>query len=188
MLLIALCVSGANELPPSDYADNSSSIVEILTANDKFDSTTALLTLDETPSVAPAFSHKAEEIIGYASNLLGRPYRRGGKTVKGFDCSGFTSHIFGQFGVRLSASSSTQYLQGESIDIADARPGDLIFFSGRRISTSRVGHVGMIVDVDAATGKVKFIHSATSGGVKYDTYPDDGYYANRYIGTRRVID
>ena len=188
--MMALCTQGGNTLRSADSVDEASSIVEILTANDDYDPTTALLTLDEDSDLgqAPHFSHKAAEIISYASVLLGKPYRSGGKTVKGFDCSGFTSHVFGQFGISLNPSSSAQYLQGEKIDIADARPGDLIFFSGRSSSTSRVGHVGMIVDVDSSTGQVKFIHSASSGGVKYDTYPDGGYYTGRFIGTRRVID
>lgn len=188
--MMALCTQGENTLRSTDSMDEASSIVEILTANDDYDPTTALLTLDAPGSdgFRPFFSHKAAEIIGYASNLLGKPYRSGGKTVKGFDCSGFTRYVFGQFGITLNASSSAQYLQGEKIDLADARPGDLIFFSGRRKSATRVGHVGMIVDVDSSTGQVKFIHSASSGGVKYDTYPDAGYYSSRFIGTRRVID
>ncbi len=128
---------------------------------------------------------KAFEVIDYAKGFLGTPYRRGSKGPKSFDCSGFTSYIFRRFDINLGASSRSQYLDGTYIDDSDVRPGDLVFFSGRR-GGKTVGHVGIAVDV-APDGRITFIHAATSGGIRYDTYPDDGYYSNRYIGARRVF-
>lgn len=128
----------------------------------------------------------AEQIIDYARTFLGRPYAHGAKGPKAFDCSGFTSYVFGNFDIDLSPSSSTQYTQGESIPTEEVRPGDLLFFSGRRSGRSGVGHVAMAVDVDE-NGKITFIHAAIKGGIRYDTYPDGGYYSQRYIGARRVI-
>lgn len=170
--------------------DESGSIIEILSPDYTLDPTTAMLALTDDNSSSELFFNTvaASEVIDYATSLLGRPYRRGGKNPAGFDCSGFTSHVFGHFGLTLSASSSAQYLQGEEIDISMAKPGDLIFFSGRSVSASRVGHVGMIVNVDNPSGSVTFIHSASTGGVKYDVYPDDPYYRTRYIGARRVME
>lgn len=170
--------------------NEASSIVEILSHSGQFDPTTAMSLLDEgfLPEGLPVSSELTAGIISYATELLGRPYLRGGKTPSGFDCSGFTSHVFGKFGLSLSPSSSTQFTQGEEISIGEARPGDLIFFSGRRVSKTNIGHVGMIVDVVPSTGQVKFIHSASNGGVRYDVYPDDPYYNTRYIGIRRVLD
>lgn len=130
-------------------------------------------------------SELAEHIIEYAANYLGRPYRAGGKGPSVFDCSGFTSYVFGQHGISLSASSSAQYLQGEKLTLEEVQPGDLLFFSGSRGGRT-VGHVALAVEVD--NGKIRFIHAARTGGIRYDTYPDGGYYSQRYLGARRVIE
>ncbi len=140
-----------------------------------------LATLEES-EVNPS-DELARQIIEYASKHVGRPYRYGSGGPKAFDCSGFTSYIFRNFGVDLTRSSRTQYNEGEKVANEDIKPGDLLFFKGR--SNKSVGHVGMAVDVDA-NGKIKFIHAATSKGVIYSTLDED-YYAKRYIGARRVL-
>lgn len=129
----------------------------------------------------------AQDILDYANKFIGTRYRRGGKTTKGFDCSGFTTHIFKEFGYSLGSSSRDQYLQGLEIELkSDILPGDLLFFGGRAGGTTRVGHVGIAIDYDPETDEVTFIHSATSGGVRIDT-TSAPYYKRRYIGARRVI-
>lgn len=155
------------------------------------DPTSAFLSLDE-PSREALSSYNnvagvnslAYQIIDYAKNYLGRPYRSGAKGPRAFDCSGFTSFVFRNFDISLSPSSRTQYTQGEQINISDVRPGDLLFFGGRR-GGSTVGHVAMAVEVKD-NGTIKFIHAAQRG-ICYDTYPDGGYYSKRFIGARRVI-
>lgn len=128
----------------------------------------------------------ANEMIEYAKQFLGTRYRRGAKGPSAFDCSGFTSYIFKQFGIMLSAASRTQSTQGESVKLSDARPGDLMFFSGSGAGKN-VGHVGMIVDIDNETGVISFIHASTSKGIAIDNYPDGGYYSRRFISVRRVL-
>lgn len=128
----------------------------------------------------------ASQIIDYADRYLGRPYRSGAKGPSAFDCSGFTSYVFRNYDISLSPSSRTQYTQGRKISKDEIRPGDLLFFSGRR-GGKTVGHVALAVDVDE-NGIVKFIHAASSKGITYDTYPDGGYYSQRFIGARRVIE
>lgn len=127
----------------------------------------------------------ADQIIDFAGSFLGRPYRRGAKGPKAFDCSGFTSYVFRQFDHKLAASSRTQFNQGEAIDTEDVRPGDLLFFSGRRAGKT-VGHVGIAIEVDES-GNISFIHAARTGGIRIDKVQDGGYYSKRYIGARRVI-
>lgn len=126
------------------------------------------------------------DLVDYAKNYLGTRYRSGSKGPSAFDCSGFTSFVFRKFGYNLNASSATQSLQGEEVDLKDAEVGDLIFFSGRRISKN-VGHVGMITEIDREKGKVKFIHATIGQGVVISTYPDEPYYNNRFISVRHVI-
>lgn len=127
----------------------------------------------------------AGEVIDYAKQFLGTRYRRGAKGPSAFDCSGFTSYIFRKFGINLGAASGTQSTEGEAVELADARPGDLMFFSGARAG-KRVGHVGMVVDVHD-DGSISFIHASTSKGIAIDRYPDGGYYSKRFISVRRVI-
>ncbi|MCM1028222.1 MAG: C40 family peptidase [Pseudoflavonifractor sp.] len=127
------------------------------------------------------------DIVDYAKSFIGARYRRGAKGPSSFDCSGFTSYVFRNFDMRLGASSRDQATQGERVSIADARPGDLVFFSGARAGKT-VGHVGIVVSTDPATGSVKFIHAATSRGVRIDSYPDGGYYSRRFHSIRRVIE
>lgn len=125
------------------------------------------------------------DIIAYATQYLGRPYRSGGKGPSSFDCSGFTSFVFANFDIKLSPSSREQYTQGESIANSEIRPGDLLFFSGRK-GGKTVGHVAMAVEVND-DGSIRFIHAARHGGIRHDTYPDGGYYSARYLGARRVL-
>lgn len=127
------------------------------------------------------------DMIGYAKTLIGTRYRRGGTSPKGFDCSGFTGYVFDQFGYKLNRTSRDQYKQGIDVAIGDLQPGDLMFFTGRRCN-GRVGHVGIVVSVDAERRSVEFIHSSTSRGVRIDSYPDEGYFSKRYIGARRIIE
>lgn len=127
-----------------------------------------------------------DDMLRYARKFMGVRYVRGGKGPKGFDCSGFTSYVYRQFGISLSTSSSAQYGQGKKVDKREVQPGDLVFFTGRAARSGRVGHVGIAVDADPVSGEITFIHASVSGGIKIDktTAP---YYAARYIGARRVI-
>ena len=124
------------------------------------------------------------DLLDEAHKHIGTGYRRGGKTPKGFDCSGFTGYVFRQFGMQLGASSRDQYLQGLEISNDEIQPGDLLFFKGR--SARQVGHVGIAVKNDPKTGEITFIHSATSGGVRLDRVSAP-YYSKRFMGARRII-
>ena len=118
--------------------------------------------------------------------FIGTRYVRGGKSPKGFDCSGFTSYVFDQFGYSLSRSSVGQYGQGVKLSRDEVAAGDLLFFTGRNSRSGRVGHVGIALSNDPETGEITFIHAAISGGIRIDRISAP-YYASRYIGARRVM-
>lgn len=132
------------------------------------------------------YTQVGEQMNEYAAQYLGRRYRLGATGPKAFDCSGFTQNIFRNFGMSLDRTSRAQWTQGENVDLDDVRPGDLLFFSGRR-ANKRVGHVAMVTSVDKATGKVEFIHASSSKGITYQTFPDNGYFSKRYLGARRYL-
>lgn len=129
----------------------------------------------------------ASKLTDYASKFIGTRYSRGASGPKAFDCSGFTSYIFKNFGISLSRDSRSQYTQGENIAFNDVLPGDLLFFSSHRSGKGGIAHVAMVVSVDPDTHSCTFIHASSSKGISYDRYPDGGYYSNHYVGARRVI-
>lgn len=141
------------------------------------------LAAEEAASDSPL----AMAMVDYASKFIGTRYRSGASGPSAFDCSGFTSYVYKNFGITLSRSSRTQYLEGEKVSINNVKPGDLLFFSSRGSGRGRVGHVAMVVSVDNEAGTCRFIHASTKRGVVYQNFPDGGYYQRNFIGARRII-
>jgi len=137
-------------------------------------------TTDPTPDVSRGGSSATGgRIIDTAAKYLGTPYAYGGSSPAGFDCSGFTQYIFKQYGISLNRTAASQYQNGVAVSMANLQPGDLVFFN---CGGSGINHVGIYA------GKGEIIHSSSprSGGVIYSSITS-GYYANTYIGARRVI-
>jgi cell wall-associated NlpC family hydrolase len=126
----------------------------------------------------------AQNIIHYSQQFLNKPYRRGSKGPNTFDCSGFTSFIFGNFGYQLGYGCITQVNRGMQVGKEELKTGDLIFFKGRNISSGRVGHVGIVVSNDE--GNITFIH-ACRRGVRIDELNRSAYYKPRYVTGLRVL-
>ncbi|MDE7409374.1 MAG: C40 family peptidase [Muribaculaceae bacterium] len=135
-----------------------------------------------------AISAETEELLNdllsEARSHIGKRYSRGSKGPGAFDCSGFSSYVYRQFGYKLSPSSRDQYNQGEKVERKELRKGDLVFFKGRSIKGG-VGHVGIVVDADEK-GNFSFIHAATSKGITISNC-NEPYYAARFVGGKRVI-
>lgn len=123
------------------------------------------------------------DLLTEANKHIGKPYRHGMKGPNAFDCSGFTSYVYKQFGYSISPASRIQYTDGVNVDRKNLRKGDLVFFTSRS-SGKNVGHVGIVTKADNKTGDFEFIH-ASIRGVKISSC--EGYYANRYVGARRII-
>ena len=129
----------------------------------------------------------ADRIIDEACQYLGAPYRYGAGGPKAFDCSGFSSFIFRQFGYRLSHSSKGQAGEGREVEgpLSNLQRGDLVIFGARR-NKKDVGHVGIVVDVNDSGTNFRFIHAAR-GGVMISELQEE-YYRDRYLGARRILD
>jgi cell wall-associated NlpC family hydrolase len=144
----------------------------------------SIATTDTSVFVPIKNSQQVDNIINYAKKFLGTPYRYSGMTPSGFDCSGFISYIFGNFGFSLSRSSYGMAEYGKTVKLNEIQPGDLMFFKGSSTKSSRVGHVAMVVEV--TPDAIKFIHSSTSRGVVIDNFKTSKYYIPRYITTKRL--
>ena len=127
-----------------------------------------------------------DSLITFAFDYLHKPYRGGSMGPNSFDCSGFTSFVYNQFGFKLERSSGDQTRNGLEIFEDELQPGDLVFFKGRNAKASRIGHVGMVVSVND-DGTFTFIHAAVSTGVTHDR-SNAPYYSRRYVTARRIID
>jgi cell wall-associated NlpC family hydrolase len=136
-------------------------------------------------ALAPDSVSIMQNVIEYSKKFLGLPYQRGSKGPAKFDCSGFTSYVFGNFGYQLGASCTSQIKQGQPIKLGEMRIGDLIFFKGRNARQSYAGHVGIVVSNDE-TGKICFIH-ACRRGVTIDELNKSAYYKDRYITGLRIL-
>jgi cell wall-associated NlpC family hydrolase len=134
-------------------------------------------------SIPKKSNPKVDAIISYAKTFLGVPYRYGGSTPSGFDCSGFINYIFGNFGFSLVRSSYGLAELGETIALSEIQPGDLMFFKGSNVNSKSVGHVAMVIDV--TVNEIKFIHSA-NGGVQITNFKTSKYYIQRYVKTKRL--
>ena len=113
-----------------------------------------------------------------ALGQIGRPYRYGGTTPDGFDCSGLVQYVFGLQGLRLPRTTREQHDAGERIDLDEAEPGDLIFYSfnGRGID-----HVAVYL------GDGQAVHAPSSGRQVIVAPVGNRWWMDRYRDTVRVI-
>jgi peptidoglycan endopeptidase LytE len=121
-----------------------------------------------------------QEVVQYARTFLGTPYRNGGTTRDGMDCSGLVMNVYSHFQVSLPRTSLGQSRVGDQVGRSSIEPGDLVFFKTSRANP--VSHVGIYI------GKGRFIHASTSARrVRIDEMASD-YFRHRFVTARRVID
>ena len=127
-----------------------------------------------------------DDLLDYAKTFIGVPYRLGASGPDLFDCSGFTSYVYREFGYNLSHKSVMQSKESRPVEsFSDLRKGDLVFF-GARGSIRSIGHVGIVVDVDLDHGMFRFIHASTSNGVEIQRSTSP-YFMMRYMGAGRIL-
>jgi cell wall-associated NlpC family hydrolase len=133
-------------------------------------------TSNNVSTSTPASSGNSTSVVEKAKSYIGSKYVYGGMSPNGFDCSGFTSYIYKQFGISLSRTAAGQYSNGSAVNRSELQAGDLVMFG-----KSGINHVGIYM------GGGMMVHAANhSRGVTTDTI-NSGYYNNNYVGARRVM-
>jgi cell wall-associated NlpC family hydrolase len=128
-----------------------------------------------------------DELVAFARSLKGIPYRFGSSDPeRGFDCSGFVNYVFDHFGIAIPRGSADFVAVSGKIDLKDAKPGDLILFTGTKSYRRRsAGHIGIIVSLPGEP--ITFIHSTSGAANGVTETALNDYYMGRYIKTIRLF-
>ena len=127
-----------------------------------------------------------EQLLAYASTLQGIPYKYGSiNPAEGFDCSGFITHVFNHFNIAVPRSSVDFTNVESEVPLQQAKPGDLVLFTGTDSTTRIVGHMGIITDV--AGSEMSFIHSTSGKADVVTITPLNRYYMGRFMKVVRVF-
>ncbi|WP_081720915.1 C40 family peptidase [Pseudoxanthomonas suwonensis] len=164
-------ISGNDSLPLLDRsAMFAGDVSRLLSAYD----------LTQGAAAAPPSEGRVQQVLKAAMSLIGTPYRWGGTSTEGFDCSGLVGYVFrSALGIELPRVSREMAAKADAQLIRDRNqlnPGDLVFFGLR----GRVNHVGIYV------GNGQFLHAPSRGkDVRVDSLTS-GYWGNRFMQARRV--
>ncbi|GMQ28858.1 C40 family peptidase [Algoriphagus confluentis] len=128
---------------------------------------------------SPAFT-----VIQTAKSYRGTPYKFGGTTRAGMDCSALVFHAYYSVGINLPRMSADQSKVGQKIKIQEVQPGDLLFFAtGKR--KNQVSHSGIVTEADK--NDIRFIHASTSLGVTED-YLSNSYWKKAFLFATRILE
>lgn len=142
---------------------------------------------DTTDRILKKDSGMRQKIVAFAKTLQGVPYKYCSMDPDGgFDCSGFVNYVFNHFSIHVPRSSVEFTDIGQPIPLDQARPGDLILFTGTNSGIRTVGHIGIITTND--NGDVSFIQATSGAAYSVVVSPLDPYYMTRFVKVIRLLD
>lgn len=131
-------------------------------------------------SAAPAMSFDARALVEAAHKWLGTPYRYGGESRQGVDCSALVMNVYKEaLGMKLPRTSVTQHDKSQPVSRRNLTVGDLVFFSTTK-GRSGISHVGLYI------GNDRFIHASSSRGVVVSRLSDK-YFVDHYHSAGRYL-
>ncbi len=126
------------------------------------------------------------EFVKYAKTFLGTPYLYGSTNPeKGLDCSGFVLNVFNHFNIKAPRVTKEYTNEGKEVSIKNAKPGDIILFTGSHNANGIVGHMGIITGNNS---RLQFIHAATSKNIGVILSYFEGYYQKHFVKIIRVLE
>jgi peptidoglycan DL-endopeptidase LytE len=128
-----------------------------------------------TVLASAALKTKYEQVIVIANSSLGIPYKYGGSTIDGFDCSGFVSFVYNTVGIELPRKSSLMYFEQDTTKVKSPEIGDVVFFKNTNIAT--ISHMGIYI------GNDEFIHASTTGVAIANLKTK--YWSERFVAFKR---
>lgn len=123
-------------------------------------------------------------VIETAKTYRGTPFRLGGTTRAGIDCSALVFHSYYSVGINLPRMSADQSKLGQKVNTNQIQPGDLLFFATGK-KKNQVTHSGLVTEVE--NGNIRFIHASTSLGVTED-YLSNRYWSSAFLFAKRILD
>lgn len=196
LLLTLLCAASLPALANNATLDNNSTLTNVNAASPALadamavsDRTLLEATVDlravtvdaagaAATAAAPQVTGRMQVLLQKALALLGTPYRWGGTSPDGFDCSGMVGYVFrSALGIELPRVARAMAKDGEKVERGSLAVGDLVFFSRRG---KRVDHVGIYV------GEGRFVHAPRTGKDVEVSSMDSGYWSRKFMQARRV--
>jgi cell wall-associated NlpC family hydrolase len=183
-LILSLCAGAAASAPAGEIDPVLNLLVDrgLAAAERAVPATPPKDSAGTPPGILRNVHDRASSMVGAAMNFIGVRYRAGGNSAdSGFDCSGFTRHIFEMsLGLVLPRSADEQAVAPGLVAVRrdDLKPGDLVFFNTLRRTFS---HVGIYI------GENRFIHAPRSGKLVRTDDMSFAYWSQRFTGARRVL-
>lgn len=128
-------------------------------------------------ALGPAAAVTGQEVVAVAKTLVGAPYRYGGATPDGFDCSGLVQYAYKEAGLNVPRSTLLQFRYAQRVTVAQVQAGDVLFF---RVSDRKVTHVGIY------TGDGRFIHAPSTGSRVSYARIDSPFWNRRLVSVGRL--
>jgi hypothetical protein len=126
-----------------------------------------------------------EQLLAYAKTLIGTPYKYASvDPAEGLDCSGFITHVFNHFSIKVPRSSVDFTNYGITVNLADAETGDLILFTETDTLSKVVGHMGIVTEI--VDGELQFIHSTSGKAYSVTISKLNPHYKKRFVKVIRI--
>jgi len=144
----------------------------------------SLVILSSCSSSKKTTNKEVEKVISTARSYRGTPYRYGGTSRAGMDCSALIYQSFASVGIQMPRTSEAQSKLGKNVPEKNLQKGDLLFFATSK-SRKKVTHSGIVTEV---SGKgIYFIHSSTSLGVTEDNL-NSSYWSRAFLFGKRILE